>query len=55
MYKVVRTVRPSSLLNQQKILSKGSGMNPFTPTARLFVPTPHTPATHSREPKQLLL
>lgn len=35
MYKVIRTVGPSSPLTQQKILSKGSEMNPFNPEARL--------------------
>lgn len=35
MYKVIRTVGPSSPLMQQTILSKGSEMNPFTPEARL--------------------
>lgn len=59
MYKIIRTVGPSSPLMQQKILSKDSEMNPFTPEARLSSGVndtdPPPSATHSREPKQLQL
>lgn len=33
-------------MKQQKIFSKGSGMSPFTPSARLSVPT----TTHTHHP-----